>query len=68
MVHDEEVLWNEFRNVGLLWFVNRIIQIFGWSIFYDVCENNHNKKSEYIHGEPNFVDSPLMQKLMDSHV
>ena len=27
--------WNEFREVGLLWFVNRILHLFGWAICVD---------------------------------
>lgn len=27
--------WDEFKSSGLLWFVNSIIQVFGWSIVYD---------------------------------
>lgn len=27
--------WNEFREIGLLWFVNRILHLFGWAICVD---------------------------------
>ena len=27
--------WEEFYSTGLLWFVNRILQVFGWSITVD---------------------------------
>jgi hypothetical protein len=28
--------WNEFRTAGLLWWANRILHLFGWSIVYSV--------------------------------
>lgn len=31
--------WKEFRNSGLLWFINTILHTFGWAI---VCEMNEN--------------------------
>lgn len=27
--------WEEFRNTGLLWFVNSILHLFGWAIVYE---------------------------------
>jgi len=27
--------WNEFRDIGLLWFINRILHLFGWAICID---------------------------------
>jgi hypothetical protein len=30
-----EKSWDEFRQAGLLWWVNRMLHLFGWSI---VCE------------------------------
>jgi hypothetical protein len=27
--------WNEFREIGLLWFTNRILHLFGWAICID---------------------------------
>ena len=32
--------WKEFRETGLLWFINRIIQLFGWVIV--VAEGQKN--------------------------
>ena len=31
-----EKTWDEFRESGLLWFVNRLIHVFGWAIVWDV--------------------------------
>jgi hypothetical protein len=28
----EKRSWDEFRNTGLLWWINRTLQLFGWSI------------------------------------
>ena len=27
--------WSEFRNVGLLWWINMILHTFGWAIVYE---------------------------------
>lgn len=27
--------WTEFRNTGLLWFINTILNVFGWAIFVE---------------------------------
>lgn len=27
--------WNEFRDIGLLWFINRLLHLFGWAICVD---------------------------------
>ena len=34
----ERKTWEEFREVGLLWWVNRIIHIFGWAIVVEIDE------------------------------
>lgn len=28
--------WEEFRACGLLWWVNRVLHVFGWAIVFDV--------------------------------
>ena len=28
--------WNEFREIGLLWFVNRTLHLFGWAIVVEI--------------------------------
>lgn len=28
--------WREFREAGLLWFINMILHTFGWSIVYEI--------------------------------
>lgn len=30
-----EKSWNEFKRIGLLWFVNSILHLFGWAIVYE---------------------------------
>lgn len=32
----EEKSWEEFRETGLLWFINSILHLFGWIICFDV--------------------------------
>ena len=27
--------WNEFRDSGLLWWINRQLHLFGWGIYFD---------------------------------
>ncbi len=36
----EEKTWDEFRSSGLLWFVNRIIHLFGWAIVVELGEDD----------------------------
>ena len=31
--------WKQFKNSGLLWFINTILHVFGWAIVLEV-ENN----------------------------
>ena len=31
--------WKEFRESGLLWFVNSILHMFGWSIVVEINDN-----------------------------
>lgn len=28
--------WKEFRNTGLLWFINRLLHLFGWAIVVEL--------------------------------
>ena len=32
----EEKSWEEFRETGLLWFINSILHLFGWAICVDI--------------------------------
>lgn len=32
-------LWKEFREAGLLWWVNRSLHLFGWAIFLDINDD-----------------------------
>lgn len=31
---DTEKTWNEFRDSGMLWWINMILHTFGWAIIY----------------------------------
>ncbi len=31
----ERKKWEEFRDTGLLWFINSILHLFGWAIVYE---------------------------------
>lgn len=35
----KKISWNEFRDTGMLWFINRIIQVFGLSIMVSVDDD-----------------------------
>ena len=37
MVNSKE--WEEFRETGLLWFINTILHLFGWSIVYNFTKS-----------------------------
>lgn len=32
--------WKEFRDSGLLWFINTILHLFGWAIVIEKLEND----------------------------
>jgi len=32
--------WDEFKYMGLLWFVNRMLHIFGWVIVFEIDKDN----------------------------
>ena len=38
----EKKQWSEFRNTGLMLFVNQLLHIFGWAIVFEI-ENNEIK-------------------------
>ena len=42
----EQKSWQEFRSAGMLWFVNRILHVFGWSIIF-VIEDNGEVSNVY---------------------
>lgn len=37
----EKRTWEEFAGSGVLWFVNRLLHVFGWSIVLVYDENDH---------------------------
>jgi hypothetical protein len=36
----ERRTWEEFRKLGLLWFINRILHVFGWVIVVDPSDGS----------------------------
>jgi hypothetical protein len=42
----EKKSWEEFRTIGLLWFINRILHTFGWAICYKFDEKDKSKLIE----------------------
>jgi hypothetical protein len=41
----EERTWEEFRKSGLLWWVNRSLHLFGWSIVLEINEGDSVSKA-----------------------
>ncbi len=37
--------WEEFRDAGLLWWINTILHMFGWAIVFEI--ENHKIKDVY---------------------
>lgn len=37
----DEKSWSEFRNSGMLWFVNMILHTFGWALVVDVDDDDN---------------------------
>lgn len=35
----EKKTWKDFRECGMIWFVNRIIHVFGWAIVLQIEED-----------------------------
>ena len=36
--------WQEFREAGLLWWINTTLHMFGWSIVFDFDDDNNLKE------------------------
>ena len=43
----EKKSWEEFRNAGLLWFINRSLHIFGWAIVVEYDDKTGNLTDVY---------------------
>ena len=39
----EKKSWEEFREIGLLWFINTILHMFSWAICFEI---DNEKKSQ----------------------
>lgn len=35
--------WREFMDIGVLWWVNRILHSFGWAIVIEVSDDDHDE-------------------------
>ena len=40
------ISWDEFRDMGMLWFINNILHVFGLAIVVSI-DNNHNITEVY---------------------
>lgn len=47
----ENKTWEEFRNTGLLWYINTMLHVFGWAIALHVDEQTN----EVVGGTPSRV-------------
>jgi hypothetical protein len=36
----EQKAWQEFREIGLLWYANTFLHMFGWSLVYDTATHD----------------------------
>lgn len=43
----ERKKWNEFRQTGLLWFINSILHLFGWAIVLSYKDENDDEPTAY---------------------
>ena len=39
----ERKTWEEFRSIGLLWWINRMLHLFGWAICYELDQDGNVK-------------------------
>jgi len=40
----EKRSWEEFRANGMLWWVNRILHLFGWAVAFEMDDDNNIKE------------------------
>ena len=52
MTNETAEAWKNFRNTGLLWFVNRILHVWGIAIVLEMDENEN-----VISAQPELVDA-----------
>lgn len=43
----EQKSWAEFRSTGMLWWVNNILHVFGWSIIVETDDTNGSVINAY---------------------
>lgn len=60
------IAWQEFRNAGMLWWVNRILHSFGWSIFIELDDESqissvYPERSKWL-GFPDGVNEECLEK------
>ena len=39
--------WKEFQDIGLLWWINRTLHLFGWALVYEMDDANGSIKEVY---------------------
>jgi len=39
--------WEEFRKIGMLWWINRMLHMFGWAIVFDFDDKSGKVKEVY---------------------
>lgn len=43
----ERKSWEEFKNAGLLWWINRMLHLFGWAIAYEYSDESNKLVEVY---------------------
>lgn len=57
MTTQSKLLWNKFRDSGMLWWTNRILHTFGWTIVYMYSKEYNREDNELIAVFPDFTDN-----------
>lgn len=55
--------WEDFRNTGLLWFVNRVLHLFGWAIVL-VCNVEEGTGSQEVTGAKG---EPMVTEVLEAY-
>lgn len=58
--------WDDFRRAGMLWFVNRMLHLFGWAIIVTTDDNDkvvevYPARVDFF-GYPEYVDEEFFSK------
>lgn len=65
-----ESTWNEFQDAGLLWWINRMLHLFGWAIVFEQDEKTGEVNKVYpartnFRGFPYDAEADGFRKLTD---